>query len=396
MLNLDEYRNSITDARKNFMVAIASDDENVIAENINKYLDSVEKSVQNIAEQAAQQGITDYQDDKVLTHRGIKILTVEEKKYFNNVIENGGFEGLEDLMPETIINEIFDDLRSNHPLLSLIDTRNTHGITRWLKAKDLTELAFWGNLTDKIKEIAKSGFEDINIVSKKLSGFMPVHKPILALSPNWLATYVIEALHEALNVALEKAVVDGDGNECPIGMTRKLTGMQDGVYPRKDAIKLYNLTPNTIGNIIMKPIADGKPIRGRIVFVVHPNDYWSKIFPSQTILNTAGEYKTNVLPINADVVQSEAMKEGEMIVGIPRDYFLAVSGITDINKYTETLAIEDMDLFIIKFLGNGKPIRETSFQLFDISELEPLMPVAPTTDIADVNNVLQVKQAKNK
>lgn len=123
-----------------------------------------------------------------------------------------------------------------------------------------------------------SGFKEVNTNLLKLSAFLPVCKAMLELGPEWLDRYIREILYEALANGLEAGIVNGDGNEKPIGMTRQVgegVTVTGGVYPKKETIVLDEITPNSIGNLIsllvMSPNGKMRPAR-RVIFVVNPQD----------------------------------------------------------------------------------------------------------------------------
>ena len=71
--------------------------------------------------------------------------------------------------------------------------------------------------------------------------------------------YVRATLSEAVALGLEVGIVDGDGKEKPIGMTRDVSdtaNVQGGVYPRMTAVKLTSLEAEELGKIVAKLARD--------------------------------------------------------------------------------------------------------------------------------------------
>ena len=87
-----------------------------------------------------------------MVKRGLNPLTKEERQFYNEVIGGEGFSGTEKLMPPTIFERVFEELRQNHPLLSQIDFVNTTATTEWIMRNDDVEAAWWGALTDAIRK----------------------------------------------------------------------------------------------------------------------------------------------------------------------------------------------------------------------------------------------------
>ena len=88
----------------------------------------IENRVLEEAKNAKQEGILSDLDKEIMANRGLD-LTAEEREYYNEVIDGAGFAGTEKLMPATIFDRVFDELRKNHPLLSEIDFKNTTAVT---------------------------------------------------------------------------------------------------------------------------------------------------------------------------------------------------------------------------------------------------------------------------
>ena len=105
------------------------------------------------------------QDTRILAERGVRQLTSAERKYYNKVIEamrstdpKAALTNLDVVMPETVINSVFDELRTRHPLLSRINFMATNGKIKFLMNTNGEQKAVWGTLTDAITKERASGF----------------------------------------------------------------------------------------------------------------------------------------------------------------------------------------------------------------------------------------------
>lgn len=328
------------------------------------------KSIQNKILKEAKQAVNeDINDQAIMVKRGLNPLTKEEREYYNEVISGEGFAGTEKLMPATIFDRVFEDLRQKHPLLSEINFVNTTGVTEWITREGDAEAAWWGQLTDTIKKKLGAAFKKEKTELFKLSAYVPVAKAMLKLGPEWLDRFVRELLFESLAIALELAIVAGTGKTQPIGMIKDLAGaVVEGVYPDKSATALNDLEPKTLGINVMAPLTKGgKRAVPKVLMIVNPLDYWSKIFPATTILTANGTYVYGVLPIPAKIVQSVAVTEGKMVAGMAKDYFMGVGSTQKIEHSDHYKFLEDERTYIAKQYANGKPIDNKSFLIFDIS-----------------------------
>jgi len=333
---------------------------------------SIENRILEEAKNARKEGILSELDKEIMSKRGLD-LTAEEREFYNEVIDGDGFEGTEKMLPATIFDRVFDNLRKNHPLLSKIDFKNTTAVTEWITRNSEAEAAWWGALTDDILKKLSAAFKKEDTDLYKLSAYMPVAKAMLDLGPAWLDRFVRELLYESIALALEMAIVDGTGDGEPIGMNRDLEGaVVEGVYPKKTAQSLADLEPITLGNKIMAPLTkEGERAVPEALILVNPLDYWERIFAKTTFLTADKSYVYGVLPIPAEIIQSVAVDKGELIAGVARDYFMGIGSSQKIEYSDHYKFLEDERTYITKQYANGKPIDNESFLLFNISNMNP-------------------------
>ena len=324
-------------------------------------------------------------DATVLAQRGVRQLTNEERKFYENFIENAkankplnALTNADKTIPETIIEAVFEDIKEQFPLLAAIDSLTVTGLTKILLSADTGMAATWGALNSEITREITAGFIEFDVASKKLSAFLPVSNDMLALGATWLDLYVRRILTESLALGLMAGVVDGTGNSEPIGMTRSVADdvvITGGVYPRKTAIKVTDLSPATYGNLLSKLAKNrngkSRPVTG-IGIVCNSEDYYKLIVPATTVLRPDGTYASNVFPVPTEVYQCEAVPSGHAVLGITRNYFLGIAAQTGVQFSDEYHFLEDERVYKVKLLGNGRAKSDTDFLYLDISELEPL------------------------
>lgn len=364
--NLDT-KNVVTDELKQeFNNALESGDAEKVSEVFINMAQNIQTTIINEAEELMH---NHNNDSAVLAQRGITPLTNKEKAYYNAVIDAEGFAGVEQMLPATVVDRVFDELEQTNELLDAIDFVNTTGVTKWIIKKGEVNPAFWGKLTDAIRKKLDDGFELINTDLYKLSAYLPVAKAMLALGPEWLDKYVRTVLTQASAIACEAAIVNGTGKDEPIGVLRNLAGsVVEGVYPEKSAVAITDLTPKTLGEKVMYPLTkNGTRKVTNVLIIVNPADYWSKIFPATTVLTANGTYAHGVLPIPAKIIQSVSMPIGKMAAGVSKDYFLGVGSNQKIEYSDDVKFIEDERVYATKMYANGRPSSNDSFQVFDIS-----------------------------
>ena len=358
--------------------------------NTEEFESGIQELFQNIhdsiIEQAASmQGAA---DSAILAQRGIRQLTSEELSFYNTLIDTIKAAGTNNAMmalsntdktfPLTIINEVMEDMKQEHPLLAAVDTVNVTGLTKFLMNTDAGDSAAWGALESQITEEIASGFKEIDLDQFKLSAFMPISIDMLELGPKWIDSYIRICLSEALAIGYENAIITGTGKDMPIGMDRSVADdvvVTGGVYPKKEAISVTDLGRSSYGNLVSKlaktQYGKARAIRG-LILVVNPFDYYKTVMPATTVMTPEGHYVNDVLPVPTQIIQSVAVSQGEAILGMGKKYFLGVGGKRGIQFSDDYKFIEDKRFYKIVAYSNGRPKDDNAFLRLDISDLEPL------------------------
>jgi len=375
MLNLDTLKAQKTVILQRLSDAVKANDPEAFAQAFNDLAENLQQAVM-----AEAQGMIASADNTILAGRGVRQLTSEENKFYQKLTDalrssnpKQALTSMDDVLPKTIIDSIFEDIMDEHPLLGMINFQNTGALTEIL-ISTTSGVAAWGELTATIASELGAAFDLVSLGQMKLSAFLPVAKAMLDLGPTWLDRYVRAILGEALATQLEAGSVDGDGDSKPIGMTRALSGAVDGVYPRKTPIAITSFDPATIGTLL-NTISTGPNSKRRAVpkllLVVNPSDYYTKVFPATTVLQPDGTYRNNVFPYPTEVVISPAVPSGRAVLGLASRYFmgLGTSKGGKLEFSDEYKFLEDQRIYLIKLYGNGKPLDANAFQYLDISGL---------------------------
>ncbi|MFF2884256.1 phage major capsid protein [Bacillus toyonensis] len=324
-------------------------------------------------------------DRSIMQSRGANVLTSEEMKFFNAVVEEGGFKSTETL-PKTTQERIFDDLVEDHPLLQHIGLENLGAVTEFIYG-DPEGAAVWGPLFDGIKGQLNATFRKDSISQLKLTAFIPLANDMLKLGPVWVERYVRTMITEAMKVGLERGFVAGTGKNEPIGLLKDPSGsVVNGVYPDKKPVgtltfepgrKTINELKGVVKLLAKKLNADGsdadrpKNIAGKVVMVTNPFDTFD-IQANATIQNAAGVYVTS-LPFNPILTESVFVPQGKVLFFVKGQYVAAMGGTEPIKKYEETLALEDATVYIAKQYATGKPKDKYTSQVYTL-KLEEVTP----------------------
>ncbi|NFN64385.1 phage major capsid protein [Clostridium botulinum] len=330
------------------------------------------------------------QDKEILQKRGIHQLTQKETKFYQGWIDAAkssnprqAITNLDIALPETVIDNVMVDMRAVHPLLEMIDFQNMTALTKMLMNKKGIQLAKWGTISSAITEELEGAIGKLDLSLNKLTAFMPVAKDMLLVGPQWVDAYVRAVLSEAVAYGLEEGIINGTGKEMPIGMNRDIhegVSVSGGVYPKKTAVAIKDLSPKTFGTLLAtlaKDPVDEKKARtiSDLVLIVNPFDYYKKVMPATTIQLQDGTYKNNVLPYPTTIVQSTQVAEGEAILGLAKKYAMGIGTGNKEGKIEysdEYKFLEDERYYIIKLIGNGQALDDNAFILLNISGLEDL------------------------
>lgn len=313
-------------------------------------------------------------DSQILSARGQNVLTSKERKFFNEIIVTGGFAE-DTILPITTQERVFEDLVEEHPLLEVIGLQDMGAVTRFIYA-DPTKTFAWGKLFGEIKGQVGAAFREEQIGQLKLTAFAAIPKDMLDLGPEWVERYIRTLLVESYSVGLEYGLVNGRGpaQDEPIGLTKNVAS--NGAVTDKTSSGTLTFAPSQFGEIVSGELhnvikelavdADGKSrkVLNKVVMVVNPVDAIS-VQARNTIQTSNGQWVT-ALPYNIQVVESEEIPVGKALFFVKGQYLAVIAGGYKLNKFDQTLAIEDAMLYTIKQFANGKPKDNKAALLYDL------------------------------
>lgn len=363
------------------------------------FVELCDKIQENVIEQA--RGIVEESDQRILSERGVRQLTSKEVVYYQKLTDamkspnpKQAVESLDVVMPYTVIDKVFEDLRASHPLLSKIQFTSVTGLTKMMMNTNGYQKAAWGKLCAEIVTELTSGFKEVDVTLNKLSAFLPVCKAMLDLGPQWLDNYVRQVLFEALANGLEDGIINGTGKDMPIGMIKQVGNsvtITGGVYPDKSPIKITKFDNIQLGNLASTfAINENGQARtvDELIMIVNSSDYYSRILPAIQYPAPGGGYVSS-LPFLIDVVQSPAVPVGKAVFGMSKLYFMGL-GIENDGRilYSDDYHfLEDERVYLIKTYGHGFAMDDNAFALLDITGLQPAYyKVETVPNSSDVEN----------
>lgn len=403
MKNLDVLQQKKAEIQNKMVQAIKNDDDQAFAQAFEEFTNMLQEAVL-----AEAKGLVQAADNQILAGRGVRVLTSEERQYYEKVIEamksnnpKQALSGINEVLPKTIIDAVFEDITESHPLLDAINFQNAEALTEYLySSMDGRFKALWGKLCGAITKELSSQFHKLSFGQNKLSAFVPVCKAMLDLGPEWLDRYVRTILYEAIANGLEDGIINGRGVAEgaadpddyiyePIGMIKDLTNYNVATgYADKAAIPVSDFSPESYGGLISQ-LAVGPNLLNRtvteVLLVVNPVDYLTKIFPATTYKTPQGGYVKDIFPFPTKVVQSAYMAQGKAAIGISKRYLAVLGTGKDgrIEYSDEYKFLEDERYYLIKLYGTGRPLDNTSFLYLDISNIKAVAPIVRVADYVD-------------
>lgn len=342
------------------------------------------------------------QDNTILQQRGYRVLTSQETKWYQKVINAlkspnpkqafvdiiGEDSEIADMMPSTIIEDVFRGLVEDYPIFQTVNFQYVGYLTRWILNDWTKTKAKWGEITDAITQEITSGFKIVEVKQAKLSAYAAIELGMLDLGPTFLDSYIRECLRQALLYGLEDGIVNGNGINSPIGLIRDI---HDGVsfststgYPEKTPVAVTDFSPGTFGGLIAQLAKTEKGYRRRftkVCLAVNQVTYLTKVLPAIKVMTAAGQYESylnSVFP--TDIVICESLVDNKGILYVENEYSLLIgagSSRDGVIEYSDDYKfLEDMRYFKIKMYGTGRAFDNTTAIYLDLSNLaKAVLPV---------------------
>lgn len=372
------------EAAKALTEAMKGNDETQITKAWQLFHEAVVEKVREDFEE-----LQESNDSNILGSRGYRQLTAKETSFYQKLIDSAksanpkqAFTDLitTEAMPNSIIEDVYRDMQTEHPLLAKINFQHVQYLTKWILNDHTEQTAVWGKITDEITKKITSAFRVIDVDQAKLSAYAIIEKGMLDLGPTFLDNYIRTILKTSLLLGLESGIISGNGVNCPIGLNRDVhTGVSvsstDG-YPKKKAIKVTAFTPQAYGELVAKLSTNERGRKKKftsVSLICNQTDYLTKVMPATTVLNASGTYVNNLFPFATDVIISNEMPDGEAILCLPEEYFFGVGGSKEgVIEYTDELKfLEDQRVYKIKQYAKGTAHDDTTAILLDIKGLDP-------------------------
>ena len=352
-------------------------DENATQDQMSAAVNEMFTALQeDLTEKISAEARNEANDAQILTARGQNVLTSEERKFFNAVVQEGGFTD-DSILPETTQDRIFEELTKQHPLLEAIGIQDLGAATKFIYSDPVKAFA-WKELYKEISGQVNTAFSEEKITQLKITAFAVIPNDMLELGPEWVERYTRELLIESISTGLEYGYVNGRGPQQsePVGLMKDVNA-ETGAVTDKASSGTLTFAPSAYGETVVSEMynvvkalstneaGESRKIMNKIVMVVNPVDAIGVQFRN-TIQTTNGQWVT-ALPYNVQVIESEEVPVGKALFFVKGEYIAAVAGGYRLKKFDQTLAIEDATLYTIKRFANGRPRDNKTALVYDLN-----------------------------
>lgn len=361
--------------------------EELINKITNENIDAVGQvdAILDVMEKAQEQVMAEYAelknetDNAVLMARGIRPLTSEETKFYNEVAKTGGLE-TDVIWPETILERVFEDLQEDRPLLKLINFMPSTANTKIIRSRRKGKAVF-GPLHKDLEGQLDAEFDATEFTQLALTAFFVVSNDTLDLGPRWVDRFVRLCLTEAIADAWEENLIIGDGDNKPIGLLRNpdTVGFPEkeskGTLTFKDAPTMVSEFAGVLKGLSSYTHKIGandtgtkkqRKVAGKVYLIVNPTNYYD-IVARVTTQNASGAFVTNLPFIPQDrIIESIHVPENKLIAFVEGEYDATNSRAEKLYVYKETFAMRRATLYAVDMVGNGRPSNDDAAHVYDI------------------------------
>lgn len=291
-------------------------------------------------------------------------------------------EGGDLTIPTVMLGLIRENVQNYSKLYKHVAVRNIRGNGRILISGAVPE-AVWTEMCGALNEL-ELRFTQASVGGYKVGGYIAICNALLEDSDVALATEIINALGQAIGLALDKAILYGTGTNMPMGIVTRLAQTADpgtapeGTRPWENlsATNVQKLTAGLEDLKLFKAIvkaagaAKGKYSSGAKFWAMNENTKATLMVNAMSI-NAAGAIVTGMnqqMPIIGGVIEELSFIPDNVVIGGFGDmYLLAERSGTAIAQSEHVRFVEDQTVFRGRARYDGVPVIPEAFVAFDIA-----------------------------
>lgn len=322
------------------------------------------------------------------------VSTVRESITNTRAITNAGL-----LIPNVIMEVLRENVIDYSKLYRHVNVQYVPGTARIPVMANVPE-AVWTEMCATINELAL-GFGVVDTDGYKVAGYFAICNAVAEDADGELIVSVVDALGQAIGLALDKAILYGTGVKMPLGIvTRLVQTAKPSDYPDNApawedlhtsnvlSITAANSTGTKLYQALIKDMgaAKGKYSRGDKFWAMNESTYTALIAEGLSI-NANGAIVAGIdgtMPVVGGVVEVLSFIPDNVIIGGYGDlYFLAERQGTRITSSEHALFIQDQTVYKGTARYDGKPVIPSGFVVIGINGTTPNATMAFAPDTAN-------------
>ena len=296
----------------------------------------------------------------------------------NALSENRSVSGADLTIPTVVLDVIRENAMNYSKLLGRVRLRSVSGKARQIIMGTVPE-AIWTEACASLNEL-NFGYNEAEVDGYKVGGFVFICKALLEDSDLNLAAEIIDAIGQAIGIAIDKAILYGTDNKMPLGVAVRLAQtIAPSNYPA-NARPWKNLSTSNVITIsgdktglalyqeIVKAGAamKGKYSRGVKTWVMNEATY-TKLKVEMMSFNAAGAIvaaDNGTMPVaGGDIVvlSDDIIADNTIIAGYFDLYLLAERAGAEFTRSDEYRFVEDQVAFKGTARYDGMPVIPEGF-----------------------------------
>ena len=343
------------------------------------------------------QGINRGEVDSFLNREDVKDFLARVRSMMG---EKRAVTGAELTIPDVMLELLRDNLYRYSKLITKVRVKTVGGKARQNITGAVPE-GVWTEAIGKLNELALA-FNQVEVDGYKVGGFIPIPNAILEDSDLNLANEILDALGQAIGMAVDKAILYGTGTKMPVGIATRLAqstkpsdwGTNAPWVPLHETnLRKFNPTGMTAEKFFAELILH--------LGVAKPNystggTFWAmnrqtrmKLLSKAITFNAAGAVVAGLngtMPVEGgDIVELPFVPDNDIVGGYGSLYLLAERAGARLAASEHVRFIEDQTVFKGTARYDGMPVLGEGFVIVNIADTAPTTTVTFAADTANAN-----------
>ncbi|NOU63173.1 phage major capsid protein [Paenibacillus sp. LMG 31461] len=337
--------------------------------------------------------------------RSALVARSEVKDFLNQVRELGkvsqtrAVTGADLTIPDVMLSLIRDNLHRYSKLINRINLRPLKGTARQTISGAIPE-GVWTEACANLNELAIA-FSQIEVDGYKVGGFIPICNATLEDSDMNLAAEILDAISQAIGIAVDKAILYGTGKKMPLGIAKRLAqtsqpsdwGAKSPTWTDLHTSNLLKINPSGMTAesffstlMLNLSVARANYSNGSKFWAMNTQTH-ALLMSKMVVFNAAGALVASMnqtMPlVSGDIEILDFIPDGDIIGGYGSLYLLAERAGIQLAQSEHVRFIEDQTVFKGTARYDGKAVFGEGFVIVNISNANPTTSVAFAPDTAN-------------